>query len=59
MYCIVIWNDKENRWHFFTNEVWLTRKEAEAYVKLNKFKKSVQWKVLWYDKQYKIGITNN
>jgi hypothetical protein len=53
----VIYNDKEARWHFFTNEVWQTRKEAETYAKQNKFKKSVQWKVLWYDPQYKIGIT--
>jgi hypothetical protein len=54
MYCLVIFNDKENRWHFFTNEVWATRKEAEEYAKRNKFKKSVKWKVLWYDKKYKI-----
>ena len=54
MYCLVIFNDKEQRWHFFTNEVWATRKEGEEYAKRNKFKKSVKWKVLWYDKKYKI-----
>jgi hypothetical protein len=32
----------------------MTRKEAEEYGKRNKFKKKVQWKVLWYDKKYHI-----
>ena len=57
MYSLLIYNEKETRWHFFTNEVWQTRKEAETYAKQNKFKKSIQWKVLWYDPKYKIGIT--
>jgi hypothetical protein len=38
----------------YTNEVWATRKEGEEYAKRNKFKKSVKWKVLWYDKKYRI-----
>jgi len=54
MYCLVIWNEQEQRWHFYTNEVWATRKEGEEYAKRNKFKKSVKWKVLWYDKKYRI-----
>jgi hypothetical protein len=57
MYCLVIFNPKEHRWHFFTNEVWLTRNEAEAYARQNNFKKDVQWKVLWYDKKYKINYS--
>jgi len=52
MYCIV-WL-QNNNWQIFTNEVWASRKEAEEYGKRNKFKKSVQWKVLWYDKKYHI-----
>ena len=54
MYCLVIWNEKEQRWHFFTNEVWATRKEVEEYAKRNKFKKTFKWKILWYDKKYRI-----
>ncbi len=53
MYCIVIYNKKEQRWHIFTNEIWLTRKEAEEYSIRNKFLK-LEFKILWYDKQYKI-----
>ena len=54
MYSLLIYNEKEARWHFFTNEVWLTEREAIAYAKQNKFKKSTPWKVVLYDKKYKI-----
>ena len=49
----IIWL-KDNVWQIFTNEVWHTRKEAEEYGKRNKFKKKVQWKVLWYDRKYHV-----
>jgi len=52
MYCIVYC--KDHIWHLFTNEVWLTRKEAEDYAKRDNFKKGVAWKVVWYDPKYKI-----
>ena len=52
MYCIVWF--REEVWQIFTNEVWHTRKEAEEYGQRNKFKKKIQWKVLWYDKKYHI-----
>ena len=52
MYCI-IWL-REEVWQIFTNEVWHTRKEAEEYAIRNKFKKSVIWKVIWYDKKYHV-----
>ena len=49
----IIWL-KEDVWQIFTNEVWMTRKEAEEYGQRNKFKKKVQWKVLWYDRKYHV-----
>ena len=52
MFCIVYL--KDHFWHLFTNEVWLTRKDAEEYAKRNNFKKSVKYKVVWYDKKYRI-----
>ena len=52
MYCI-IWL-REEVWQIFTNEVWMTKKEAEEYGQRNKFKKKVQWKVLWYNRKYHI-----
>ena len=52
MYCI-IWL-RDDLWQIFTNEVWMTRKEAEEYGQRNKFKKKVQWKVLWYDRKYHV-----
>ena len=54
MYCIVYKDKKSTEWKLFTNEVWMTRKDGEEYAKRNKFKKSQEWKVLWYDKKYKI-----
>ena len=45
---------KDDQWKIFTNEVWSSRKEAEDYGKRNKFKKSVQWKVLEYDRKYHV-----
>ena len=52
MFCIVWLQD--NDWKIFTNEVWNTIKEAEEYGKRNKFKKSVQWKVVEYDRKYHV-----
>ena len=52
MYCIVFL--KDNQWKIFTNEVWSSKKDAEDYGKRNKFKKSVQWKVLEYDRKYHV-----
>jgi|TARA_R110000851_G_scaffold189948_3_gene340323 hypothetical protein len=52
MYCIVLPTTKSPFWNVFTNEVWQTRKEAEEYAKRNKFKKSIKWKVIWYNKKY-------
>jgi hypothetical protein len=54
MYCIVYKDKKSTDWKLFTNEVWMTRKEGEDYAKRNKFSKKQEWKVLWYDKKYKI-----
>jgi hypothetical protein len=51
-HCIVWF--KDNRWSFFTNEFWLTPKEAKDYGERNSFKKSTPWKVVLYDKQYRI-----
>jgi hypothetical protein len=51
-HCIVWF--KDNRWSFFTNEFWLTPKEAKDYGERNGFKKSTPWKVVLYDKQYRI-----
>jgi len=47
----IIWL-QDDVWKIFTNEVWNTIKEAEEYAKRNKFKKSVQWKVVEYDRKY-------
>ena len=47
----IIWLQNDV-WKIFTNEVWTTIKEAEDYGKRNKFKKSVQWKVVEYDRKY-------
>ena len=52
MFCIVYL--KDHFWHLFTNEVWLTRKDAEEYAKRNNFKEGDKWKVVWYSKKYKI-----
>ena len=49
MYCIVYKDKKSPEWKLFTNEVWMTRKDGEEYAK-----RSQEWKVLWYDKKYKI-----
>ena len=50
MYCLII---KDNdKWKIFTNEIWYTEKEATDYAKRNKFKKSVEWKVVPYDIKY-------
>jgi len=54
MFCLVYKNKEEPTWKLFTNEVWQTRKEGEDYGKRNKFKKNIEWKVLWYDKKYRI-----
>lgn len=54
MYCLVTEIDTEPFWQVFTNEVWNTRKEVEEYAIRNKFKKSIKWKVLWYNKKYHI-----
>ena len=50
MYCLII---KDNdTWRIFTNEIWDSEKEAIDYAKRNKFKKSVEWKVVPYDNKY-------
>lgn len=54
MYCLVYKDKTDATWHLFTNEVWQTRKDGEDYAKRNKFKKNVEWKVLWYDKKYRV-----
>lgn len=54
MYCIIYKDKKSPEWKLFTNEVWMTRKDGEEYAKRNKFPKKQEWKVLWYDKKYKI-----
>ena len=43
---------QDDQWKIFTNEVWSSKKEAEDYGKRNKFKKSVQWKIVEYDRKY-------
>ena len=43
---------QDDQWKIFTNEVWSSKKEAEDYGKRNKFKKSIQWKVVEYDRKY-------
>ena len=54
MYCLVYKDKSDPVWKLFTNVVWETRKEGEGFAKRNKFKKNIEWKVLWYDKKYKI-----
>lgn len=54
MYCLVYKDKTDATWHLFTNEVWQTRKDGEDYAKRNKFKKNLEWKVLWYDKKYRV-----
>ena len=54
MYVRVSQNEQELRVHCEKNEVWATRKVGENYAKRNKYKKSVKWIVLWYDKKYRI-----
>jgi len=50
MYCLII---KDNdTWRIFTNEIWDSEKEAIDYAKRNRFKKSVEWKVVPYDNKY-------
>jgi len=50
MYCLII---KDNdTWRIFTNEIWDSEKEAIDYAKRNKFKKSVEWKVVPHDIKY-------
>ena len=43
---------QDDQWKIFTNEVWSSKKEAKDYGKRNKFKKSIQWKVVEYDRKY-------
>ena len=50
MYCLVI-KDNED-WRIFTNEVWISKDEATAYAKRNKFKKNIEWKIVPYDNKY-------
>ena len=50
MYCLII-KDNED-WRIFTNEVWMSKDEANDYVKRNKFKKNIEWKVVPYDNKY-------
>ena len=57
MFCIIYKDKKSPEWKLFTNEVWMTRKDGEEYAKRNKFSKKQEWKVLWYDKKYKILVT--
>ena len=47
-------DDRKNndKWRIFTNEIWDSEKEATDYAKRNKFKKSVEWKVVPYDHKY-------
>ena len=52
MYSLIWFRD--DRWQIFTNEVWETEKEALDYVKRNKFKKKIKWKVVLYDRKYNI-----
>ena len=50
MYCLII---KDNdTWRIFTNEILDSEKEAIDYAKRNKFKKSIEWKVVPYDHEY-------
>lgn len=51
MYCI-IWKHN-GKWQLFTNEVFLTEKEAQDYAVRNKFKKSVEWKIDNYKDWFK------
>ena len=39
-------------WRIFTNEIWDSEKEATDYAKRNKFKKSIEWKVVPFDYKY-------
>ena len=50
MYCLII-KDNDN-WRIFTNEIWDSEKKAIDYAKRNKFKKSIEWKVVPYDHKY-------
>ena len=53
MYCLII--KVNDNWRIFTNEIWDSEKEAIDYAKRNKFKKSIEWKVVPYHyKYYKI-----
>jgi len=50
MYCLII---KDNdKWRIFTNEIWDSKKEATDYANRNRFKKSVEWKVVPFDYKY-------
>ena len=50
MYCIII--KRNDSWTVFTNEIWESEEEARDYAKRNKFKKSIEWEVVPYDKKY-------
>ena len=53
LYFVVFKSKKDNdNWRIFTNEIWDSEKEAIDYAKRNKFKKSIEWKVVPYDHKY-------
>ena len=52
IYFVIFKNKKDKEYKMFSNTIFNNEKEAIDYAKRNKFKKSIEWKVVPYHYKY-------